>query len=332
MPTGFRNDDRYYSMPLPSVPEDGLNRLRAARPVFEARARLVDAVRSFFKSRGYLEVETPVRLPVPALELHIDALPSGNAFLRTSPELAMKRLVAAGYSTLFQIGPCFRWGETGRIHHEEFSMLEWYRIGTDYTGIFQETQDLIRSVADQVLGRRRWDFQGQWIDLDLPWVVLEVQEVFKEQAGWDPTEDFDAERFDRDLMGIIEPRFPRDRAVVLRDYPAQLGALARRKPGREHLAERWELYLGGIEIANAFSELTDPVEQRARFADWTAQRQADQRSVYPVDPEFMAALESGLPPTGGIALGLDRLLMVLLNAASLDTVLPFRTPVDTGST
>jgi len=317
-------------MPTPSVSEDGLNRLRTARPAFEARVRLIDAVRDFFKSCGYLEVETPVRIPVPALELHIDALSAGDAFLRTSPELAMKRLVAAGYPTLFQIGPCFRWGETGRIHHEEFSMLEWYRVGTDYEGILKETQELVRAVADRVVGRRCWEFQGQMIDLDLPWVVFSVGQIFKEWAGWDPIEDFDAERFDRDLLGIIEPGFPRDRAVVLKDYPAQLGALARRKPGREQVAERWELYLGGIEIANAFSELTDPIEQRARFADWTAQRQTDRRPVYPVDPEFMAALEAGLPPTGGIAVGLDRLLMVLIGATSLDAVLPFRTPVDGG--
>lgn len=314
-------------MPHAAGPDDGLNRLRAARPLFEARSRLVDALRVFFKSRGYLEVETPVRVPVPALELHIDALSAGSAYLRTSPELAMKRLVAAGYPALFQIGPCFRWGETGRIHNEEFSLLEWYRTGTDYEGILEETQALIRAAADRVLGRRIWVFQGQPLDVDRPWAIYSVGALFKERAGWDPTVDFDADRFDRDLTGLIEPGLPRDRAVILRDYPAQLGALARRKPGQEYLAERWELYLGGIEIANAFSELTDPIEQRARFADWTAQRRADQRPVYPVDPEFMAALEAGLPPTGGIALGVDRLLMVLMDAASLDAVLPFRPPV-----
>jgi lysyl-tRNA synthetase class 2 len=330
MPTGFRNDDRFKDMSHPRPPDDGVNRLCVARPVFEARARLVDAVRKFFKSRDYLEIETPIRLSVPALELHIDALSAGDAFLRTSPELAMKRLVAAGYSRIFQIGPCFRWGETGRIHNPEFSMLEWYRAGTDYEGILEETRELVRLIADRVLGRRHWDFQGTTIDLDLPWAIYSVGEIFKERAGWDPIEDFDAERFDRDLGGIIEPGFPRDRAVVLRDYPAQLGALARRKPGQEQRAERWELYLGGIELANAFSELTDPIEQRARFADWTAQRLADQRPVYPVDPEFMAALDTGMPPTGGIAVGLDRLLMVLIGAASLDAVLPFRTPVDGG--
>jgi len=316
-------------MPRPmSVSESGLDRLRAARGRMEARARLNAGIREFFVGRGYLEVTTPVRVPVPALELHIDAHPSGPAFLRTSPELALKRMLAAGYERIFEMGPCFRWGETGRIHNDEFTLLEWYRAGTDYEGILAETRELIPFLAERVGVGPCSSFHGGMLDWTAPWADYEVGPLFREQAGWDPVESFDPDRFDRDLTTLIEPRLPRDRAVVLRDYPAELGALARRKPGREEVAERWELYLGGIEIANAFSELTDPMEQRARFADWRARRQFDRRPLYPADPEFLAALDAGLPPSGGIALGVDRLLMVLTDAPSLDAVLPFRRPAE----
>ena len=150
-----------------------------------------------------------------------------------------------------------------------------------------------------------------------------MEEVFEQSAGWNPVEEFDADRFDFDLVEKVEPQLPTDGPVVLKDYPAELCALARLKPGNPKVAERWELYLNGIEIANAYSELTDPVEQRARFETWGTQRKALGKPVYELDEEFFQWLEK-MPPACGVALGLDRLLMILIGAESLDAVLPFR--------
>ncbi len=272
------------------------------------RSRTLLTLRHFFHSRGFIEVETPVRLPCPALETHIDAEPSGDWFLRTSPELHMKQLLAAGFERIFQIGPCFRRGERGERHHPEFTMLEWYRAGTDYLGILDDTKALLAAAG---LPAR-------------PWEILPVSEAFQRWAGWDPAERYDAARFELDLVDKVEPALPRDRAVVLIDYPAEAAALSRRKPGSPHLAERWELYLNGIEIANSYSELTDPVEQRRRFEQAAHERAALDKPVYAMDEAFLAALEAGMPPCGGIALGIDRLAMVLAGATSLDAVIPFR--------
>ncbi|HMO04205.1 MAG TPA: EF-P lysine aminoacylase GenX [Kiritimatiellia bacterium] len=283
-------------------------RLTALEKNLHLRSRMLSGIRHFFAQRNFLEVETPVRLPCPALETHIDAEPSGDWFLRTSPELHMKRLLAAGFERIFQIGPCFRRGERGERHHPEFTMLEWYRTGTDYLGILDDTKALLAAAG---LPERRWE-------------VIPVSEAFLRWAGWDPSQAYDAARFELDLVDKVEPALPRDRAVVLIDYPAEAAALSRRKPDAPHLAERWELYLDGIEIANAYSELTDPEEQRRRFAEAARARAAMGKPVYAVDEAFLAALEAGLPPCGGIALGIDRLVMALAGATSLDVVIPFR--------
>ena len=188
-------------------------------------------------------------------------------------------------------------------------MLEWYRTGGDYMTALADTQNLLSAVE-------RVDAPGDW-------QIFTVEEVFEKYAGWNPVEHFDADRFDLDLIEKVEPALPKDCPVVLKDYPAELCALARLKPSNPKVAERWELYLNGIEIANAYSELTDPVEQRARFEKWGAQRRALGKEVYELDEEFIQALED-MPEACGVALGLDRLLMILTGATSLDAVLPFR--------
>ncbi len=289
----------------------------AKQPGLTLRSNLLHRLRAFFHARSFLEVETPVRLIAPAPEEHIDAEPSGDLFLRTSPELHMKQLVAAGYPRIVQIGPCFRRGERGDRHHPEFTMLEWYRAGTGYLGILDDARDLLRDLATATGA-------GHATGVLADWLILPVADAFQTWAGWDPTAHFDAERFDLDLVDHVEPNLPRNRAVVLIDYPIQAGALARRKPNAPHLAERWELYLGGLEIANAYSELTDPAEQAARFADATKARDARGKTMYPAATEFLHALTQGLPPCGGIALGIDRLLMAFSGAASLDAVIAFR--------
>jgi lysyl-tRNA synthetase class 2 len=287
--------------------------------VLRARDRLLRTVRAFFHARDYLEVETPIRIRTPALEDHIDAEPAGDCFLRTSPELHMKRLVASGAPRIFQVAPCFRRGEKGTLHHPEYSMLEWYRTETDYLGILDETRDLIQTLA------AAWDtktFAGS--NIFSPWKIIPVRQAFLQHAHWDPFVDFDADRFDLDLVEKVEPALPRDVPVVLIDYPAPLGALARLKHSDSFTAERWELYINGIELANAYSELTDPAEQAQRFRHCAAGRRQRGQPVYDIDREFLNSL-SGLPPTGGIALGLDRLLMLLTHGNSLADVLPFAT-------
>jgi elongation factor P--(R)-beta-lysine ligase len=298
--------------------------LRDLRRVLELRAKLNDVLRRFFRERGFLEVDTPVVLPANAPEANIDAIPAGSGWLRTSPELHMKRLLAAGYENIFQLGPCGRDGEHGRWHHPEFTMLEWYRAGAGYLEILADTKALLAFVAKELRGTTDFTWQGKPVSFAQElWEKQTVSQAFIAHAGWDPAQKFDPDRFDLDLVTRVEPALPTDHPVVLIDYPAPLAALARRKPDDPLRAERWELYLGGVELANAYSELTDPAEQRARFEQANAVRQKRGAKPYPLDEPFLAAL-AHMPPSGGIALGVDRLLMLLADADSLDGVLPFR--------
>ena len=276
------------------------------------RDALMQSIRAFFHDRGFVEVETPIRLQHPCMELHIDAEPSGDRFLRTSPEIYHKQLLARGHERIFEVGKCFRKGETGPLHHPEYTMLEWYRTRADYMDMLEDTRDLIQSAAGL-------------LDLGLgEWSILTVSEAFEQFAGWDPVGNYDADRFDLDLVEKIEPAVKEiGGAVVLLDYPAEAAALSRCKPDHPLAAERWELYIDGIELANAYSELTDPVEQRRRFEQCAEQRMALGKETYPIDEAFIQALGK-MPPSGGVALGVDRLLMLMAGADSLDAVLPFR--------
>ena len=298
--------------------------LRAQRRVLELRAKLNDAIRRFFRDRGFLEVDTPVVLPANAPEANIDAVPAGAGWFRTSPELAMKRLLAAGCKNIFQLGPVARAGEHGRWHHPEFTLLEWYRAGAGYLEILADAKALLAFLARELRGATDFAWQGKPVSFAQElWDKFTVSQAFIQHAGWDPAQRFDPDRFDLDLVTRVEPALPADHPVVLIDYPAPLAALARRKPDDPARAERWELYLGGVELANAYSELTDPAEQRARFIEANAQREKRGEKPCPLDEAFLAALAQ-MPPSGGIALGVDRLLMILADADSLDGVLPFR--------
>ena len=293
----------------------------ATLEMLRLRGLALGSIRDFFRARGFVEVETPVRIPAPALELHVDAIPSGGRFLRTSPELHMKRLLAEGLSPVFQMGSCFRAGEQGERHRPEFTMLEWYRLDAGYLDILADAQALVRQVAREL--RTHDGGIPASPDVDAPWMRLTVEEAYLRHAGWNPVETSDPDRFDLDMVNLVEPALPRDRAVVLMDYPMEAAALARRATRDPRTAERWELYLGGLEIANAFGELTDPVEQRCRFADCAARRAGMGAEVYPLDEDFIEALEQGLAPCGGIALGVDRLLMALTGADDIAKVIPF---------
>ncbi len=270
---------------------------------------LMRRIRTFFYDRDFVEVETPIRLETPCMELHIDAEPSGECFLRTSPEIFHKRLLAQGHERIFEVGKCFRRGERGALHHPEYTMLEWYRAHTDYLGILEDAKSLVSAV---------------WPECSTDWKTLHVSEAFLEFAGWDPAGNYDEDRFDVDLVEKVEPALKEiGGPVVLIDYPVEAAALSRRKPDNPLVAERWELYIEGIELANAYSELTDPCEQLRRFEECAEQRKALGKEVYPIDEDFIRALEK-MPPSGGVALGVDRLLMLIAGADSLDAVLPFR--------
>jgi len=288
------------------------------------RSRLHHAVREFFFAQSYIEVDTPIRIPVPAMEEHIDAEPSGTYYLRTSPELHMKRLVCAGHRRLFQIGPCFRQGERGTRHNPEYTMLEWYHGGEDYTFLIRQTQEMLRFCAQSVFHSTTFQWKGVCCDLSDEWAIYPICDLFRMHAGWDPATHFDADRFEIDLMERIEPALPTHIPVILKDYPVQMGALAKRNQADPSLAQRWELYLCGVEVANAYTELTDAKEQRQRFETWAQSRSTRGAPVYPLDEAFLMALEDGMPDVAGIAMGMDRLLMLLGGFDSFDDLFPFR--------
>ena len=268
------------------------------------RARVLRQIRAFFDARGFTEVETPVRIPAPAPEPHIDCPPSGDWFLRASPELQMKKLLAAGMERIYQIGPCFRAGEKGRRHSPEFTMLEWYRANADYSDIARDAEELVAEVL-----RPRGSAA-------LPRVT--VREAYRRWAGWDPVEAWDQDRFDFDMATKIEPNLPKG-PLFLMDYPAPAASLARLKADDPRVAERWELYVDGLELANAFTELTDPVEQRRRFENARVERRALGEADYPLDEEFLDAL-ARMPPSGGVALGVDRLVMLACGVRDISDV------------
>jgi lysyl-tRNA synthetase class 2 len=311
-----------------------------ARPsVLRARARLYASVRRFFADAGVLEVETPIASSAAASDPAIESLQTawaGNRgvpeplWLHTSPELPMKRLLAGGSGPIYQIAKVFRGGERGRAHHPEFSLLEWYRPGWGYGRLMEEVADLIRAAADCSA---------------LPVESFTYRELFQALLGIDPwsSDERDLRRaalragvegieglvLDRDgwldllLTRRIEPELGRGRLTFVRDYPPSQAALARIRPGDQPVAERFELYLGGLELANGFTELTDAAEQRRRFARDLDRRSALGLASVPLDERFLAALEAGMPETSGVALGLDRLLMYLTGSSRIDQVLAF---------
>lgn len=290
----------------------------------QKRDAMIAAMREWFHWESFCEVETPVRIYAPAPEPHIDCPRSGEAWLRASPELQMKRLLVLGMERIFQFGPCFRAGEKGRRHNPEFTMLEWYRKGATYEEILADTKSLIRWMLRKVLGKEEVVYGGERIDFAGEWECKSVRDAYLEWAGWDIAEAFDQDRFDEDMALKIEPSIPKNRPFVLKDYPAQAASLARLRAEDERFAERWELYIGGIEIANAYGELANGQEQRKRFERAKKERRHLGEDDYPLDEEFLLELESGaFPACGGIAVGVDRLAMILCGAREIGEVRAF---------
>jgi len=287
-----------------------------------ARANILQAIRLFFIHEGYFEVETPHRIPAPAPESHIDAVPSGSWFLHTSPELCMKRLLAAGYDKIFQICRCWREGERGSQHTPEFTLLEWYRANSDYLELMEECEALIPRVASTLGLRETLHYRGQTIELSPPWERISVDDAFERHAHIPMKKALAEHRFDQIMVEEIEPHLGSSKPTFLYDYPGERAALARLKKEDPSLAERFELYIGGLELANAFSELIDAEEQRKRFLSEQANRRSLSKPSHPLPEKFLKDLEA-MPPAAGVALGVDRLVMVMLDAHTIDDVIAF---------
>ncbi len=297
-------------------------RLLSVKANLQRRALICDFIRAFFTKQGFLEVETPLRMPAVAPELYIAPFQSEGWFLATSPELHMKRLLAAGYDKLFQISHCFRKEERGRWHNPEFTLLEWYRTGVDYLQMLNDTEQLVITIAARLGLGNKIQYQGQDIDLMPPWPRKTVHEAFLKAAGWDPVVQPHPARFDIDLVNKVIPSFTLDQPTVLLDYPAAMASLARLKLGEPTVAERAEIFISGLELANAYSELTDPEEQEKRFRMEIAQIYREQGRQMMMPGRFLETM-GYLPECGGIALGIDRLVMLFCDAASIDEVTAF---------
>ena len=332
------------------------DRFAARRGRLEQRGRILGAVRGFFAAHGYVEVGTPALQVSPGLEPHLRAFKTplhdphdraAQRYLHTSPEFAMKKLLVAGMPRIWQLAHVFRDGERSATHHPEFTMLEWYRLGATYRDLMDECTALIRTCQDAA-DAQAFTWRGHTADALRPWQRLSVAEAFEEHCSIDllatapdplapdlerlaaaaahlgiaphPGDDWEALYF-RIFLERIEPVLGRGAPTILYNYPLSMAALSRRNPADPRLAERFEVYVCGLELANAFGELTGAAEQRRRFGADQAEKQALYGETYPIDEDFLAALEHGLPECAGVALGFDRLVMLATGAEDIEDVL-----------
>ena len=290
------------------------------------RANVIKAIREFFWVRGFLEVETPLLIPANAPEEHINpifTLPSSWQ-LQTSPEICMKRLLCDGHRNLFQISHCWRAEERGSRHLSEFTMLEWYRAGCDYQTLMEDCEELLQHVAAACLSDERCFVRNHVkISPFTPWQRISVQEAFSRFGQADVWDCLKKGLYEDILTSVIEPALARfDSPVILMDYPSELASLARAKPENRNLAERFELYVGGLELANGFSELNDPIEQRNRFKEANISRGNFGQTVLPLPEPFLNKL-STMPASAGIAMGIDRLVMLTAGVDTIDEIVAF---------
>jgi lysyl-tRNA synthetase class 2 len=314
------------------------------RELFLKRARTIAEVRNWFNSRGFVEVETPVLQPLYGGALarpfttHHNAL-DRDLYLRIATELYLKRLVVGGIDKVYELGKDFRNEGISHKHNPEFTMLEWYEAYADYEDVARELESLVATVASEVLGTTKIEREGETIDLAPPWRRVTLRDAIKERTGIDVLEHPSREQLaqamgsepdpeegwgklvDGLLSKQVEPTLIQPTFVV--DYPVELSPFAKRHRSEEGLVERWEAFVGGIEISNAFTELNDPDEQRRRFEAQAEETARGDEETQPYDETFVESLEQGMPPTGGAGLGIDRLVMILTGAKSLREVVLF---------
>jgi lysyl-tRNA synthetase, class II len=315
-----------------------------SRELFQKRTRVISAVRRWFDERGFVEVETPVLQPLYGGALarpfttHHNAL-DRDLYLRIATELYLKRLVVGGIDKVYELGKDFRNEGISHKHNPEFTMLEWYEAYADYNDVAEELEGLVSSVSQEVLGTTSIERDGETIDLSPPWRRVTLREAIKERTGIDVidhpsreqlakamgTEPDPQEGWGKLVDGLlskeVEPTLIQPTFIV--DYPVELSPFAKRHRSEDGLVERWEAFVGGIEISNAFTELNDPDEQRRRFEEQAEEQARGDEETQPYDELFVESLEQGMPPTGGAGLGIDRLVMILTGAKSLREVLLF---------
>jgi lysyl-tRNA synthetase class 2 len=319
----------------------------SVQDIFAARSRIISVIRTFLTGKGFLEVETPMMQPIPGgatarpFVTHHNAL-GADLYLRVAPELYLKRLIVGGLPRVFEINRNFRNEGISTIHNPEFTMLEFYVAYADYTDLIALTEELVGRLAQDVLGRTTLDYQGHQINLVSPWRRWSYRQAILEVNGLDPTvlSDSGAALEAARRLGVevdkgaglvpilneifeetVEPKLIQPTFIT--DYPIELSPLARRKDADPSLTDRFELYIAGREIANAFSELNDPLDQRKRFESQVAQREAGDEEAHYLDEDFLRALEYGMPPTAGEGIGIDRLVMLFTNQASIRDVILF---------
>jgi lysyl-tRNA synthetase class 2 len=292
------------------------------------RARVLAEIRAFFADEAFVEVQTPVRVRAPGVDAHVEAVKSGGRYLVTSPELALKRLLVGGMPRIFELARVLRADERGPLHEPEFTLLEWYRAFAGFEAVLADTERLVARVARSVRGRPELVLpDGRKLDARPPFLRLSVRDAFRRYAKIEDASELalrDESRYFELLVSRVEPELAQlERPVFLLDYPLSQAALARPSPSDPSVAERFELYAGGVELSNGYGELTDPLEQARRFRAERKTRRAAGRPTYPSDERFLAALREGMPPAGGNALGVDRLVMLVTGAASIADIVAF---------
>ena len=315
--------------------------------IFAMRSRIIAGIRAFLIERGFLEVETPMMHPIPGgaaakpFVTHHNAL-GIDLYLRIAPELYLKRLIVGGFPRVFEINRNFRNEGISTIHNPEFTMLEFYVSYADYQDLIRLTEDMISSLAQELLGKTEIEYQGKIINLTPPWRRWSYHQAILEVNGLNPavvTDRAEALAAAKHLHVPVDPKWPLfniineifeetveanlEQPTFITDYPMEISPLARRKDSNPALTDRFELYIAGREIANAFSELNDPLDQRERFESQAAQRAAGDEEAHAVDEDFLRALEYGMPPTAGEGIGIDRLVMLFTNQASIRDVVLF---------
>ncbi|MFC2072170.1 lysine--tRNA ligase [Chloroflexota bacterium] len=317
------------------------------RETFKVRSQVIAAIRQFLNQRGFLEVETPVLQPSAGGALarpfitHHQALDQ-DFYLRIATELHLKRLIIGGMDKVYELGRIFRNEGISTKHNPEFTTLESYEASADYNDVMKMLEEMVSQTSQQVLGTAKVQFGDTTLNLEPPWQRINLREAIMQSSGIDFEKYPDADSLRAEMLRLkmeVDPQKDRGRLIdelistfvepnlmqptFLLDYPVEMSPLAKRKPDDERLVERFEAFAGGMEIANAFTELNDPIEQRQRFLQQQKQRQSPDEEMETIDEDFLVALEYGMPPTGGLGVGIDRLIMILTNQQSIREVILF---------